>query len=186
MAPPKNLIPCVSKLYITDELQKWDQVKRLEPQVFINPRFTCVLTFQEMAIQRLYSLIFQHHKNIKIIPCFESCNFGNFCFHFKTIKGKSWVFLAYVMVDRVFVGGTTARVPSQGYPSFTGNASLLAQLLICRGDPDALGANGETVRDTRRFWKKNGANLKKKIKSLTSGVVAAGILLNNLIYSVLY
>lgn len=39
-----HLIPCVSKPYITDKLQKWDQVKKLEPQVFINPRFTCVLT----------------------------------------------------------------------------------------------------------------------------------------------
>ena len=105
-------------MYITDKLQKWDQVKKLEPQVFIYPRFTCVLTFQEMAIQCVYLLIFQHHKNIKIIPCFESCNFGNFCFHFKTIKGKNWVMLAYVMVDRVILGEQLLGYPPKGIPKF--------------------------------------------------------------------
>lgn len=62
----------------------------------------------------------------------------------------------------------------------TGNASLLAQLLMARGDPDALGANGETVRDTRRFLKKNGANLKKKHQKFDKWCGTAGILLNNL------
>ena len=31
-----------------------------------------------------------------------------------------------------------------------GDASLLAQLLLARGDPDALGAGGETVRNGAR------------------------------------
>ena len=46
----------------------------------------------------------------------------------------------------------------------TGNASLLAQLLMARGDPDALGANGETVREPGGFWRKKGQIWRKTSK----------------------
>lgn len=167
-------------MYITDKLQQWDQVKKLEPQVFINPRFTCVLTFQEMAIQRLYSLIFQHHKNINIIPCFESCNFGNVCFHFKTITPKSSP--KSLLKNPSF---TMTKFWKDRHDS-TGNASLLAQLLMARGDPDALGANGETVRDTRRFLKKNGANLKKKHQKFDKWCGSCWYTFKQLIYIYIY
>lgn len=81
----RHIKPWVYKLYITDKLQKWDQVKRLEPQVFINPRFTCVLTSHPRGGHPACIRSLNHHKNIHN----PMLRIMQFCFHFKTITPKS-------------------------------------------------------------------------------------------------